>query len=64
MSALDMAKRRLFEDGLGVTNIKFFPGTKLGVTPEQMAEEFNKAMSQLANQDYEEVDGKADDAHP
>lgn len=53
---LEVAKKRLFdEDALGATNIKLFPGTSRDTTPEQFAEEINKAISQIEAGDYEEV---------
>lgn len=53
---LDLAKKRLFDvDALGVTNIKLFPGSSRDTTPEQFAEEINKALSQLEAGEYSEV---------
>jgi hypothetical protein len=54
---LDTAKKRLFdEDALGATNVKLFPGSSRDTTPEQFAEEINKAISQVEAGDYEEID--------
>ena len=45
---LDLAKKRLFDkDSLNVGNIKLFPGSSRDVTSEQIAEEINKALSQI-----------------
>lgn len=53
---LDLAKKRLFDkDSLAVTNVKFFPGTSRDTTSEQLAEQVNKAISQIEAGDYEEV---------
>jgi hypothetical protein len=53
---LDLAKKRLFDkDALGVTNIKLFPGSSRDTTPEQFAEEINKALSQLEAGEYSEL---------
>jgi hypothetical protein len=53
---LDLAKKRLFDkDALGVTNIKLFPGSSRDTTPEQFAEEINKAISQVEAGGYEDV---------
>lgn len=53
---LKMAKTRLFsEDGLNVSNIKLFPGTNRDTSPEEMAEEINRALSQLEAGETEEV---------
>jgi hypothetical protein len=50
---LELAKKRLFDsDGLGVTNIKMFPGSSRDVTPEQIAEQINRALSQIETGDF------------
>jgi hypothetical protein len=54
---LDLAKHILFDkDGLDAANLKLFPGTSRDATPEQMAEQINKAIAQIEAGDYEEVD--------
>lgn len=54
---LDIAKRRLFdEEALNADNIKLFPGTNRDSTPEQMAEQINKAIAQIDAGDYELVE--------
>lgn len=62
MSAqLDLAKKRLFDtDGLNVQNIKMFPGTSRDATPEQVAEQINRAISQIEAGDVEFVDNFED----
>lgn len=55
-SQLESAKRRLFDaESLNVENVKLFPGSSREATPEQMAEEINKALAQIEAGDYEEV---------
>ncbi|MCB1782525.1 MAG: hypothetical protein KDI13_00880 [Alphaproteobacteria bacterium] len=54
---LELAKKRLFDsDSLNTGNIKLFPGTDRDTTPEQIAEEINKAISQIEAGDSEIVD--------
>lgn len=54
---LETAKRRLFDkEALGADNVKFFPGSNRDSTPEQMAEQVNKAIAQIDAGDYELVD--------
>ena len=57
MTELAIAKSRLFGKGsLETANIKLYPGTNRDATPEQMAKQINKAISQLEAGDYELVD--------
>lgn len=54
---LEIAKRRLFDkEALNVDNIKLFPGSNRDSTPEQMAEQINKAIAQIDAGDYELVE--------
>lgn len=54
---LEMAKHRLFDaSGLNVENVKLFPGSNRDATPEQMAEQINKALAQIEAGDYEVVE--------
>jgi len=54
---LDLAKERLFDkDALGVSNIKLFPGSSRDTTPEQFAEEVNKAISEVEAGAFDQVD--------
>lgn len=56
-SQLEEAKRRLFEKGeLEAKNIKFFPGTNREATPEQFAEQVNRALVQIEAGDFEMVE--------
>lgn len=51
---MEVAKHRLFDgDTLNVADIKLFPGSSRDVTPEQMAEQVSRIISQLENGDYE-----------
>jgi hypothetical protein len=57
MQQFELAKSRLFDkDALNAKNIKFFPGSNRDATPEQFAEQFNKAVSQIVAGDYETVE--------
>jgi hypothetical protein len=61
---LELAKGRLYgPDGLGVTNLKLFPGTRRDVTSDQVAEQINKSMSQISAGDFEDVDYNDEDHH-
>lgn len=52
-----LAKHRLFADGgLDAQNVKLFPGTSRDVTAEQLAEQFNKAISQMESGDFDNID--------
>lgn len=54
---VELAKKRLFDvDSLRVGNIKLFPGGNRDATPEQMAEQVNKALSQIEAGDYDLVE--------
>lgn len=56
-SQLDLAKHRLFDkDALNVKDVKLFPGGSRDITPEQMAEQLNKALAQIEAGDYEVVE--------
>lgn len=53
---LELAKTRLFDrDSLNAKNIKMFPGTNRDTTPEQMAQEINRSLSQLEAGNYVEI---------
>lgn len=53
---LEMAQKRLFDkDGLAATNVGITRGTCRDTTPEQAAEQVNRALSQLAAGDFEEA---------
>ena len=59
---LEVAKYSLFDEAaLHVRDVKLFPGSDRDVTPEQMAEQVNKAIAQLLAGDFEEMDESADD---
>lgn len=46
----ERAAKALFPaDGEGVVNVKFFLGSKRGVTGEELAEQLNRADSQVRN---------------
>lgn len=56
MTELEMAQRRLYDaDALRISNIKMTPGTKRDVSPEQMAQQLNRLLSQLEANDYDLV---------
>jgi hypothetical protein len=62
MTQLEIAKRTLFDgDALDVKNVKVFPGTSREATPEQMAEQINKVLAQLADGDFDEITDASDD---
>lgn len=62
MTELEAARRTLFDqDALDVSNIKLFPGTNRDISPEQMAEQINKAIAQLLTGDYEEITEATED---
>lgn len=56
-SQLESAKSRLFDkkDGLDAGNIKLFPGDNRDTTAEQMAEQINRALTQIEAGEYDEV---------
>lgn len=50
---LELAKGRLYgADALGAKNLKLFPGSSRDVTSEQVAEQINKALSQIEAGDF------------
>lgn len=52
---LEVTKHRLFsEEGLHVSNIKFYPGSNREASVEAMGEQLNKAVAQLEAGSYEE----------
>ena len=54
---IEMAKDRLYaEDGVRASNLKLFPGSSRDVTPEQFAEEINKALAEIEAGDDEVVE--------
>lgn len=54
---MTLAQNRLFgADGLGVSDIKLFPGTERDVSSEQFVAELNKVLAQLEAGDYEVVE--------
>lgn len=51
---MEIAKHRLFaDDELHAADVKLFPGTSRDTTPEQMAEQVNKAIAQIVNGQFE-----------
>ena len=53
---LEMARRLLFDaDGLHASNLKLFPGDSRAATPDDMAEQVNKAIAQIEAGDYDLV---------
>jgi len=45
---VELAAKRLFDkDALGVTNIKFYPGTNRDTSAEEYAEQINKSLAQI-----------------
>lgn len=56
-SQLALAQHRLFDrDVLAAANIKVFPGSARETSPEQLARQINRALSQIEAGDYERVD--------
>lgn len=55
---LEVLKNRLFGKGssIGVNNIKLFPGSNRDSTPEEMAEQISKTLSQIETGDFEEIE--------
>ncbi len=54
---MELAQKRLFDaDSLAVQNIKLFPGSSRDVTPEQFAEQINKALSQIEAGEFELIE--------
>lgn len=61
MTQLEAAKHLLFDkDGLDVADVKLFPGNNRDATPEQMAEQLNKALAQILDGDYDEISDEDD----
>lgn len=53
---LSLAKKRLFDrDSLNARNFKMFPGVNRDITPEQLAEEINRSLSQLEAANHIEI---------
>jgi hypothetical protein len=53
---LELAKHALFDKGgFRAADIKLYPGTNRDATPEQMAQQVNRALAQLTSGDYEVV---------
>lgn len=53
---LELAKTRLYDKAsLNAGNIKLFPGSSRDATAEQMAEQINKALSQIEAGHFELV---------
>lgn len=57
-----LAERLYGPNGLGVTNFKFTPGDKPGLTAEDYATAINQSLDSIAAGDYEVVDTAALDA--
>lgn len=58
---MEIAKHRLFDAReLGAKDIKLFPGTNRDSSPEQMAEQVNKAIAQIVSGDFDVVDQDCD----
>ncbi len=54
---LELAKKRLFDkESLNVGNIKIHPGSSRDATSEQIAEQINRAISQIEAGDFDLVD--------
>jgi hypothetical protein len=54
---VEVAKHRLFDENkLNVADVKLFPGSSRDVTPEDIADQLNRVISQLENGDYDLVD--------
>lgn len=54
MTQVELAKYRLFDaDAIGASNISVFPGTSRDASAEQVAEQVNRALSQLEAGDFE-----------
>ena len=56
MNQLEIAKRRLFDqDGLAASNFGVTLGSSRDVTSEQIAEQVNRAISQIEAGDFESM---------
>lgn len=54
---IELAKHRLFDkDMLDVDNVKLFPGSNRDASAEDMAEQLNRALSQIEAEDCEIVE--------
>lgn len=54
---VDLAKNRLFDEGaLNADNVKLFPGSTRDVSSELMAEQVNKALSQIESGDFDLIE--------
>jgi hypothetical protein len=57
LTQVEKTKDRLYaEEGLRASNLKLFPGSSREVTPEEFAEQINKAIAQIEAGDYEVVE--------
>jgi hypothetical protein len=57
MSQVEKAKDRLYAgEGLRASNLKLFPGSVREITPEELAEQINKAVAQIEAGDYDVVE--------
>jgi len=58
-SEMELSKHRLFDKAqLDAKDIKLFPGSNREATPEEMAQQVNRAIAQIASGDYEVVELK------
>ena len=57
MDSIDKAAEMLFgpNKGFGVSNIRFYPGTNLDVTPEQRADELIKVFGRIKSGKFKVV---------
>lgn len=56
VTQLQLATTRLFgAESLRAANFKIFPGNSRDATPEQIAEQINKAISQIETGDFEDI---------
>ena len=54
---MEIAKHRLFDkEELNARDIKLYPGVKRTATPDQMAEQVNKAIAQIVAGDFDVVE--------
>ena len=55
-SQIEVAKRRIFTaDGLDVRDFKMSPGSSRDATAEQVAEQINRAISQIEAGDFDVI---------
>lgn len=53
---LEIVKNRLFQnEGLKASNIKMFPGSSREVSPEQIAEQINRALTEIEEGGFEVI---------